>query len=327
MPNLSIIIVNWNSTAYLLTCIQSIYKYTRETQFEIIVVDNASPDDDVDSVKCQFPDVVLIKSSENLGFARANNLGFRASRGEYVVFLNPDTILINPAFDLLLSQVRLLPKAGVVGCTLFNEDRTIQTSAIQTFPTVFNQLLDVDFIRNRFPACPLWNFAPLLKGGDVPSPVEVVSGACMLLKREVFAQVGQFSEDYFMYAEDVDLCYKVAKANFANYFVPQAQIIHLGGKSSVVKRRAVLMKWRSILHYVAKHRGSVYGSIFRVAMGCSAVLRLAVLGLRWLIVGGPRKVRLQGTLLKWWLILKTMISHSEKANSAGNFAAQGAKSQ
>jgi len=317
---LSIIIVNWNSTAYLLKCIESIYKYTHETEFEIIVVDNASPDDDVRLVKHQFPDVVLIESSENLGFARANNLGFRASSGEYVVFLNPDTILINPAFDLILHQVRSLSNLGVVGCTLFNEDRTIQTSAIQTFPTVLNQLLDVDFIRNRFPACALWNIAPLLKGGNLPSHVQVISGACLLLRREVFAQVGHFSEDYFMYAEDVDLCYKVAKTGFTNYYVPQAQIVHYGGKSSV-KSRAVLMKWRSILHYVAKHHGNVYQLAFRIAMACSAMLRLAVLSLRWLVVRGPRKESVQGTLLKWWLILKTMMANSDRAESARNCAA------
>jgi len=320
MPMLSIIIVNWNSTAYLLKCIESIYKYTHETEFEIIVVDNASPDDDVRLVKHQFPDVVLIESSENLGFARANNLGFRASSGEYVVFLNPDTILINPAFDLILHQVRSLSNLGVVGCTLFNEDRTIQTSAIQTFPTVLNQLLDVDFIRNRFPACALWNIAPLLKGGNLPSHVQVISGACLLLRREVFAQVGHFSEDYFMYAEDVDLCYKVAKTGFTNYYVPQAQIVHYGGKSSV-KSRAVLMKWRSILHYVAKHHGNVYQLAFRIAMACSAMLRLAVLSLRWLVVRGPRKESVQGTLLKWWLILKTMMANSDRAESARNCAA------
>jgi GT2 family glycosyltransferase len=213
-----------------------------------------------------------------------------------------------------------LSNLGVAGCTLFNEDRTIQTSAIQTFPTVLNQLLDVDFIRNRFPACALWNIAPLLKGGNLPSHVQVISGACLLLRREVFAQVGHFSEDYFMYAEDVDLCYKVAKTGFTNYYLPQAQIVHYGGKSSV-KSRAVLMKWRSILHYVAKHHGNVYQLAFRMAMACSAMLRLALLSLRWLVVRGPRKESVQGTLLKWWLILKTMMANSERAESARNCAA------
>jgi GT2 family glycosyltransferase len=159
-----------------------------------------------------------------------------------------------------------------------------------------------------------------LKGGNVPSQVEVISGACLLLRREVFAQVGNFSEDYFMYAEDVDLCYKVAKANFTNYYVPQAQIVHYGGKSSV-KSRAVVMKWQSILHYVAKHHGNVYQLTFRMAMACSAMVRLAVLSLRWLLVRGPRKKSAQGTLLKWWLILRTMLASSERTESARNRAA------
>ncbi|MGA8161767.1 MAG: glycosyltransferase family 2 protein, partial [Acidobacteriaceae bacterium] len=99
MTDLSIIIVNWNSTAWLLKCLESVYAQTHETTFEIIVVDNASPDGDVGIVKERYPDVVLIESSENLGFAGANNLGSRSASGEYVVFLNPDTVLLNPAFD------------------------------------------------------------------------------------------------------------------------------------------------------------------------------------------------------------------------------------
>ena len=99
MPDLSIIFVNWNSTDYLIESVESIYANTKSIQFEIIVVDNCSPKGDVGEVKRRFPDVLLIESPVNLGFSGANNLGFRASRGEFVVFLNPDTLLINPAFD------------------------------------------------------------------------------------------------------------------------------------------------------------------------------------------------------------------------------------
>jgi hypothetical protein len=324
VTDLSIIIVNWNSTAYLLKCLESIYAQTHETAFEIIVVDNASPDGNVGIVKQQYPDVVLIESPLNLGFAGANNLGFRASRGEYVVFLNPDTVLRNAAFDLMLRQVRSLPSLGAAGCTLLNEDLSLQTAAIQTFPTIVNQLLDLDVLRNRFPGCSLWNIAPLFAGGTEPSRVEVISGACVLFRREVFAEIGQFSEEYFMYAEDLDLCYKAAQGGFTNYYIPQGQIIHYGGKSSV-RRRAVVMKWRSILQYVAKHRGYGYQLVFRAAMACSALGRLALLLAAAALSRGARRNSARDALLKWWLILGTMVTHLAPQPQAESLSIKGAQ--
>ncbi|MGA7521084.1 MAG: glycosyltransferase family 2 protein [Acidobacteriaceae bacterium] len=322
MTELSIIIVNWNSTAWLLKCVESLYAHTRGTAFEIIVVDNASPDGDVGMVKEQYRDVVVIESAVNLGFAGANNVGFRACGGEYVVFLNPDTVLLNPALDLMLGQARSLPSAGALGCTLLNEDRSIQTACTQTFPTILNQVLDTDLIRNRFPACPLWNIAPLFAGGTEPSRVEVISGACIMFRREVFARVGQFSEDYFMYAEDLDLCYKAAQAGFTNYYIPQGQIIHYGGKSSV-RRRAVVMKWRSILQFVAKHHGYGYQLAFRAAMACSALARAALLVAAVAVSRGARRSSARNALLKWWLILGTMVTPVQRKQPVKAVAAEG----
>jgi hypothetical protein len=323
VTDLSIIIVNWNSTAWLLKCVESLYAHTHETTFEIIVVDNASPDGDAGVVKERYPDVVLIESAVNLGFAGANNLGFRASKGQYVVFLNPDTVLVNAAFDLMLPQLRSLPSVGAAGCTLLNEDRTIQTACIQTFPTILNQLLDVDVIRNRFPSCPLWNIAPLFAGGTEPSRVEVISGACVMFRREVFARVGQFSEDYFMYAEDLDLCYKAVLAGCTNYYIPQGQVIHYGGKSSV-RRRAVVMKWRSILLYIAKHRGYSYQFAFRAAMASSALARVILLIAAVAVSRGSRRNSARDALLKWWLILETMLTPGERKPPARKITTEGA---
>jgi GT2 family glycosyltransferase len=306
---LSVISVNWNSTAYLLKCIESVYAHTRDIEFEIIVVDNASPDTDADRLKEQFPTITLIKNRVNVGFARANNIGFRASRGEYIVLLNPDTYLLNPAFTLMLRQARSIPTAGVLGCTLFNGDLSIQTTAIQTFPTIMNQLLDLNFLRDRFPACRLWNFAPLLEGKSGACPVEVISGACLMLKRTVFEKVGLFSEDYFMYAEDLDLCLKATRAGFTNYYLPEGRIVHYGGKSSVPSR-AIVMKWRSILHYLEKYRGFGYVAAFRVAMALGAVVRLVALAVSYPVMRRPRTNSGVSPLAKWWTILGIMLAPS-----------------
>jgi N-acetylglucosaminyl-diphospho-decaprenol L-rhamnosyltransferase len=315
--DLSIIIVNWNSTEYARECIGSIYEHTRGVAFEVIVVDNASPADDVDGLKDEFPGITLVKSGENLGFARANNLGVTKAKGEILLFLNPDTKLIQPALEAMVEAMRSRPDAGALGCKLLNGDLSVQTSCIQTFPTILNQALDAEALRRRWPGSRLWGTAALGKTGEEASEdgwagarldrltigpqvtnlphnknvgmsadvagtsarstrVEVVSGACLMIRRDVFMEVGMFSEDYFMYAEDLDLCRKTVRAGYRNYYTGAARLIHYGGGSSV-PGPATVMKWRSMLHYCGKHHGKAYTFLFRVVMAVVAMGRLAVL--------------------------------------------------
>ena len=279
---LSIIYVNWNSLDYLRESIASVYEHTHSFPFEIIVVDNASPERGVDSLKDSFPGLVIVHSDKNLGFAGANNLGFRHSVGEHVLFLNPDTKLIAPSIDLLLARLRVLPDAGIVGCKLLNTDLSVQLSSIQTYPTILNQAMDAEYLRLRWPECPLWKIAPLFSENITLIKVDVIPGACMLLRRTLFEQVGLFSEDYFMYAEDLDLNYKLKHANYNNYYVGQAAIIHHGGRSSVqqkVSQWAIIMRHQAMLEYYRKTRGLVYKSMYRAAIGCTAAVRLMILTL------------------------------------------------
>ena len=281
---LSIISVNWNSADYLRECIASVYEYTQEIAFEIIVVDNASSQEGVDTLREQFPDVTIIKSAKNLGFAGANNVGFRHSTGAYVLLLNPDTKLISAAINIMLAHMKSLPDAGIVGCRLLNTDLSVQLTAIQKFPTILNQVLDLEYLQLRWPHCPLWEIAALFSTDVKLLKVEVISGACMLLRRQVFEQVGMFSEDYFMYAEDIDLNYKVKSAGFTNYYVGEAAMIHHGSKSSSrqeISFWATIMKYRAMRKLFQKTRGRLYGSMYRVAMGCAAAGRLIVLALAY----------------------------------------------
>lgn len=278
---LSIIIVNWNSAEFVSECVKSIREQTT-VPCQIIVVDNASAKEDCEKLKKCCQDLELILSEENLGFARANNLGFRHSKAEYVLFLNPDTIVIGRALDTMLERIKALPRAGVVGCKLLNSDLSVQLSAIQRFPTILNQVLDVEYLQLRWPRCPLWSVAPLLSDDTKLQSVEVVSGACMLLRRSVFEQVGMFSEDYFMYAEDVELSYKVNRDGFTNYYVGDASVIHHGGKSSSqqgVSYWATTMRYRAMRQLFRKTRGRLYGAAYRAAMGFAALVRLSLLAL------------------------------------------------
>lgn len=304
----SIIYVNWNSVAYLRDSIRSVYDRTHDIQFEIIVVDNASPAEDVGVLSQEFPQITLIKSDKNLGFAGANNLGYRHSSGQYILFLNPDTKLTSPAINLMAKRLESLSGAGIVGCKLLNGDLSVQTSCIQKFPTILNQILDTDYLRDRWPSSRLWGIAPLFSDNSEPAKVEVVSGACLMIKRGVFEKVGFFSEDYFMYAEDLDLCYKVDRAGFVNYYVGEAMVVHYGGKSSA-PQWATVMKWKAVLRFCRKTRGYFYGFLFRVAMILVAMGRLAIIGILS-IFGRPltKEQDRYSVSAKWGAILKTLLS-------------------
>lgn len=277
MPELSVIFVNWNATDYMRACLNSIYAQAGGIDFEIIVVDNASPNGDVDGLKQEFPAIRLIKSSENIGFAGANNLGYAQSSGDYLLFLNPDTEVIGSAIQRMLKRMRSLYRPGAVGCKLLNSDGSIQTSCIQRFPTILNQILDIEALRIRWPGCRLWKIDALFSTNEEPAEVEVISGACLMIRREVFEVVNQFSKDYFMYAEDVDLCFKVHQAGFKNYFIGEATVVHHGGGSSKQKSSD---NWSAIAQREAlqllcrKMYGPFYAWMFRMAMALSAVVRL-----------------------------------------------------
>ena len=308
MANLSIICVNWNSAAYLRDCIASIYERTHEVVFEIIVVDNGSTRGDPGTLQRDYPGVRIVTNDENLGFAKANNLAYARSSGDCLLFLNPDTKLRNPAIDIMVREMAKIPDAGVVGCTLFNSDLSVQTESIQRFPRILNQLLDIECLRRRWPACRLWEIAPLFAEQQHPVRVEVIPGACMLLKREVFEAVGGFSEEYFMYAEDIDLNYKVSRLGLGSYYVGQAQIIHHGGKSSRQQKLnywATAMKFRAMLMFYRKTRGPFYAGVYRIAMGCAALVRLALL-FPMLPFGRVlgRQGAVAGVVGKWGIVLQ-----------------------
>jgi GT2 family glycosyltransferase len=203
-----------------------------------------------------------------------------------VLFLNPDTKLMAPSIDLLIARHKSLSDAGIVGCKLLNTDLSVQLSSIQTYPTILNQAMDAEYLRLRWPECPLWKIAPLFSEKVSLMKVEIIPGACMLLRRSVFERIGLFSEEYFMYAEDLDLNYKVKAAGLTNYYVGETAIIHHGGTSSSrqrVSHWATIMKYRAMVQLFRKTRGGVYALGYRLAMGAVATGRLMLLGLMSLL--------------------------------------------
>lgn len=278
--HLSIIIVNWNSLRYLRECIESIEASTNEADYEIVVVDNASSGDDVSKLREEFPEITVIASEKNLGFAGANNLGFQYSSARFLLFLNPDTKILGSAIDIMLDLFEILPEAGIIGCKLLNSDGTIQMSCVQRYPTIVNQLMDMDVLQRYWPKWKIWGNASLLSESVHPVEVEVVSGACLMIQREAFERIGMFDQSYFMYAEDVDLCYRVRKLGRKVYSTNEAVVVHHGGGTS---RRSkgnawvAIMQRQAILKFCRNTRGHKYAQLYRLSMGMIAILRLVVL--------------------------------------------------
>lgn len=307
IPQLSIICVNWNSLDYLVECVTSIEEHPPSVPFEIIVVDNASPEGGLEHFAEQFPQVRLLKSEKNLGFSRANNVGFRNSFGRFILLLNPDTRIVGSALDLMLEQLCSISDAGIVGCRLLNSDMSVSTSSIQKFPTILNQLLTAESLRTRFPGSPLWNIAPLFAEQTGPLKVDVIPGACMMLKRDVFERAGLLTENYFMYAEDIDLNYKVRKLGLSSYYIGNAQIVHHGGRSSSrqkVSHWSTIMIHRAMVKYFRVSRGALYAAGYRIAIGCAAAVRLMILAL--MLPFGDRQ-GIRWAIEKWRTVLKWSI--------------------
>ena len=304
---LSIIIVNWNSKDYLRKCLQSIYLGKVEISFEIVVVDGGSYDGCGEMLEIEFPSVLFIQSEKNIGFAKANNLGYERSRGDCLLFLNPDTEVTASSIQTLHRALCALSDAGLVGAKLLNTDGSIQTSCVQRFPTVFNQLFDSNLLRKAFPGSTFWGTHVLSSQAREPVAVEVLSGACLMIRRSTFESIGRFSKDYFMYAEDLDLCYKSAQAGLKNYYVPTAIITHHGGGSAQPSKSAFssVMMTESVYRFLKKFRGSPYGLSYRMSLSLFAVLRLLLL----LIVFPVRFLQgkfaaARGSVRKWLAILR-----------------------
>jgi GT2 family glycosyltransferase len=302
--DLSIIIVNWNSKDYLLKALASIESKTRELEYEILVIDSGSFDGCGEWLKGAYPHVLFIQSEKNIGFARANNEAFEVSRGRCVLFLNPDTEVGAFAIEILYRCLNTLPNAGIVGAKLLNSDGTVQETSVRAFPTLLGEALDSDILRRLFPKSALWGMKPLLAENEAPVAVDAVSGACMMMPRFLFENVGMFSTDYFMYSEDIDLCYKVRAAGFHCYYVPDAVIVHHGGKSSSQTRvntfSAVMMlesRWR----FFRKLRSRWHARGYRLAMFGASVLRIGLALFLWPVFKLFGKEWRSEAILKKWL--------------------------
>ena len=230
---LSIALVNWNSCDLTRNCIESIIRNVDDMPYEIIVVDNNSTDGSIQMIENNFPNAILIKNKDNLGFAEANNQAFDVSKGEYFLLLNTDTIVHDNALQKMISFLEQNPKVGATTCKLLNPDGSIQYNMHRTFPTfikiVFGFMHKNIGLRSRWAE----EYLMLNNRFDKTEKIEQAAGACILLKIETGNEIGGLfdSQKYPLYFNDVDLCYRLYKNGFPVYLVHDAVITHLKGQS------------------------------------------------------------------------------------------------
>jgi GT2 family glycosyltransferase len=315
--DISIIIVNWNSAAYVRKCLKAISCNTRELAIEVIIIDNASFDECREIVTKEFPWVVFIQRQENLGFAKANNLAAARARGAKLLFLNPDTEVVGDALSRMVSVFNQRQDAGAVGCMLLNSDGSIQTSCIQPFPTILNQALSAEAVLHAASKAGIWGLKPLFSNAKGINPVEVISGACLMVSKDAFHTVGGFSSDYFMYTEDIDLCYKLRQAGYVNYYINSVIVIHYGGGSSNQRKEgfyAEIQMRESVFKFLGKTRGGLYASSYRLTMFIVALARIGLISILYLpTMWIGRFSSRRYSLMKWIGILRWSLAREKWA--------------
>lgn len=242
---LSIVIVSYNVRRFVEQCLDSVQKASEGIETEVFVVDNASHDDTVEAIGKGYPWVHLIANDDNIGFAKANNIAIRQSEGEYVLLLNPDTIVAEPTLRQALGFMDAHPEAGGAGVRMHNADGTLAPESRRAIPTPWVSCLKMlGFTRRYYMSHLSW---------DEPGRIEVISGAFCLLRRKALEQVGLLDEDFFMYGEDIDLSFRLLKGGWENWYLP-CDIVHFKGESTQKSTfRYVHVFYQAMLIFFRKH--------------------------------------------------------------------------
>ncbi len=299
---ISIVIVSWNTRDLLFKCLESLFADLTTSSisgYEVLVVDNASNDGTCQMVREHFPTAHLLENTQNVGFARANNQAIRQSIGSHVLLLNPDTVVILGAMALLVNFLETHPEVGAVGPRVLNPNGTLQESC-HPLPTLARELWRLFHLDSLHP------YAQYpMHAWDVEAArgVDALLGACLLVRRDVLAQTGLLDEDYFIYSEEVDLCYRIGKASWLMYWVPQAQIIHYGGQSTQQVAASMFLRlYQGKVIYFRKNHGALASRYYKLVLIAAGMTRLALSPLVLLEHAQRRKRHLALTRSYWRLL-------------------------
>ncbi|PJB00126.1 MAG: glycosyl transferase [Ignavibacteriales bacterium CG_4_9_14_3_um_filter_30_11] len=257
---ISVIIVNYNVKDFLQNLLLSLNKALKNISHEIIIVDNNSTDDSVELLKNNFQNVSLIANKENLGFSKANNQGLKISKGKYLLLINPDTIVSEDTFFEMIKFFKNNTNAGLAGCKILNPDGSLQLACRRSFPGPWTSFCKVTGLSSLFPNSKLFAKYNLTYLDENKSyEVDAVSGSFMMFTRQVYEKVSGLDEEYFMYGEDLDFCYRIQKAGYKIFYVHKTKIIHYKGEST---KRSTLDEtkifYKAMHLFVKKHFSSTF---------------------------------------------------------------------
>lgn len=275
---ISVIIVSFNTQKLLKDCLNSIFKKTKGVEIQVIVVDNASSDGSQEMVRKNFPKVTLIENKKNLGFAAGNNIGIKKAKGEHILLLNSDTRLVEDSLTKMVGFMEKNPKIGISSCQLIGENGEIQASG-GFFPNLFLVFAWMFFIDDLpFVGKLIRSFHPHAPWYKSKHFQDWVTGAFFLISRNVVDQIGFLDENFFMYVEEMEYCFRAKKKDWQVVFAPITKIIHLGGQSSGT-RRAIISEYQGLKYFFAKHKKRWETIPLRIFLRIGAVLRIFLFGI------------------------------------------------
>ncbi|MFC1624898.1 glycosyltransferase family 2 protein [Patescibacteria group bacterium] len=300
--DLSIIFVGYNTVKYIEDCLSSVLKFTKNISTEVFFVDNKSPTEDWKIVQKKFPQVKLIKSKENRGFAGANNLAAKKASGRYILLLNLDIeIKDRNIFKGMVEWMDKNPKVGISGCGLLNSDGSYQGNG-GFFPSLFRVfcwmtfLDDLPFLDRLIkPYHPMHSWS-LYKGSNYftkKRKQDWITGAFFLISKKLIDQIGYLDEDYFMYVEEMDYCYRAKKAGWENVYLPKWKITHFG-QVSAGSEYALVSEYKNIYLFYQKHMEKWKLPILKIFLKMGAILRIVVFG----ILKGPKVSKIYAKAFK-----------------------------
>ncbi|MBU4477610.1 MAG: glycosyltransferase family 2 protein [Candidatus Omnitrophica bacterium] len=269
MPDLSIIVVNYNAGELLEECVKSVYEKINDISFEVIVVDNASQDSSIVSLKQKFPSVVLIENKNNRGFAAANNQALELSRGTYILFLNPDTKIISGSFHEMIDFAGKNEDLGALGVKLLNSDGSLQLSC-RKFPSLKSVARQMFFLDKK-------NYEKL-GNYDRPREIDQPMGAALLARKSVLDKIGGFDERFFLYYEEVDLCKRIKERGWKIYFYPGISVTHYGCVCAFQNyAKNIEENYRSLYKYFYKHYGVFDVFLVKLITTAGICIRILIL--------------------------------------------------
>ena len=286
--DVSAVIVSWNARGHLVNCLNSLLANKRG-RCEIIVVDNNSTDGSPEMVESQFPQVKLIRNKENLGFAKANNIGIRVCTGRYICLINSDVIVLDGCIDKLMEFMDKNQLAGMAGPRILNPDHTLQFSCFH-FPGIRNNLSQALGLNKLFPKSSFFSEQTMKYWPhDCERKVDVLNGCFWMVRRKAMDQVGLLDENFFFYGEDIDWCKRFNDAGWEVKFYPGAEAIHFGGASSGnAPIRFYIEMQKADLQYWRKHHGRLGRSAYWMIILLRQLVRLPVYVLVYIFLHGAR---------------------------------------